>query len=250
MRVYYKRYVQHLGKMEQCMQLVQDKDASIRKLNKMIKMRLIMMDKYKARGSGGSITSEATPMPPNPYAKTPSVRSHQSQKSLPKEDKVPRPCESPPPPRRGKWVNGRFVRPQEDEEEEPVQEEYTTPWEEEAADWGDHASEIRKGQKAKEAMDHDPTRFDKKSGAGTEYSYASDWVHSKEWGWYRRSKWDGESTSGTASKVQTKTEELAEVIAELTAKFPDGADLFKRLIELIATNWREESLPSLSLIHI
>jgi len=162
MRVYYKRYVQHLGKMEQCMQLVQDKDASIRKLNKMIKLRLIMMDKYKARGSGGSITSEATPMPPNPYAKTPSVRSHQSQKSLPKEDKVPRPCESPPPPRRGKWVNGRFVRPQEDEEEEPVQEEYTTPWEEEAADWGDHASEIRRGQKAKEAMDHDPTSFDKK----------------------------------------------------------------------------------------
>ena len=174
MRVYYKRFVQHLGKMEQCMQLVQDHPANIRKFNKMIKLRLIQMDKFGVRGSGGSVTSEATPMAP--FAKTPSVRSNQSKKSH-QSNKVPRPFESPPPRRKGKWVRGRFVIPDEEEggdEEEQAPEDWENPWDQDAADWGDHASEIRRGTKAKEAMDHDPTTFERKSGKGTEYSFASD----------------------------------------------------------------------------
>ena len=71
------------------------------------------------------------------------------------------------------------------------------------------------------------------------------WVHSQEWGWYRKSKWESESNSGSNTKVQTKTEELIEVLAELTAQFPDANDLIKKLIDLIASNWREESLPSI-----
>ena len=60
MRVYFKRYSQQLGKMEQCMDLVQDADANFKKLMKLVKLKMVEFDWVRIRPSAGGVTSEAS----------------------------------------------------------------------------------------------------------------------------------------------------------------------------------------------
>ena len=69
----------------------------------------------------------------------------------------------------------------------------------------------------------------------------SDWAHSDEWGWYRKSKWPDK----TSVKVLTKSEEIANILADLQVTCPTKVDIIEKLTRLISNNWREESLPSI-----
>ena len=46
-------------------------------------------------------------------------------------------------------------------------------------------------------------------------------------------------------KVLTKSEEIANILAELQVTCPTKVDIIEKLTRLISNNWREESLPSI-----
>ena len=124
MRVYFKRYSQQLGKMEQCMDLVQDADANFKKLMKLVKLKMVEFDRVRIRPSAGGVTSEASVHSPRDRI-IPSPTRGSPQRGSPQRFSPPRVSPSPTTsPQRRLWSAPRAEEEWEEEgEEEELREE-------------------------------------------------------------------------------------------------------------------------------
>ena len=274
MRVYFKRYSHQLGKMEQCMDLVQDADVNFRKLMKLVKLKMVEFDRVRIRPSAGGVTSEASVHTPRDRYFTSPNRGSPQRFSPPRQS----PARSDDQPRRRLWSGRRVDEPGDDleegEEEEVREEDYFNEEGEEENEANEQDEEyVRprrqewtqqqqsehrrlRSENVRRAFEHNPNSESHwvPHTAENQSIAGSDWSYTDDWGWYRKSLWGGEarkkelaswSEHGVSVKVQTKSEEMAKILAELQVTCPSKVDLIEKLSRLISNNWREESLPSI-----